>query len=157
MKFTTVLSAVLLMLTTFLASAVPLFAADTQLGDLTIAEPWARASIGVSRPVAAFFSVENKGDLPDRLIALSSSQAGMAEVHRTEMTDGVMKMKPAGPLEVPAGGRLELKPGGLHVMLMKLTEPLVKGETLSLELVFERAGRVVIAVPIYSAGAPGPE
>ena len=64
-----------------------------------------------------------------------------------------MKMRPAGPMEIPPGIALELEPGGLHVMLMGLQAPLVEGESFALTLTFERAGAVEVTVPIRSATA----
>jgi len=157
MKLTTVLTAALFVLTTLFTAAPPLAAADVEAGDLRIAKPWARATVGKSRPAAAYMVIENKGAQADRLVGISSAKAGMAEAHKTEMTDGVMKMKPAGELEVPAGGRVELKPGGLHIMLMKLKEPLVEGESVTIDLVFEQAGPVAVTLPILSIGAQGLE
>ena len=64
-----------------------------------------------------------------------------------------MKMRPAGPIEIPPGAATGLEPGGIHVMLMGLTGPLVEGESFSLTLTFERAGPVEVTVPILSATA----
>ena len=70
------------------------------------------------------------------------------------MVDGVMKMRMMmGGLTIPAGGKVELKPMGLHVMMMGITEKLVEGETLVLTLTFEKAGSVELAVPIAGPGA----
>ena len=66
-------------------------------------------------------------------------------------------MGPVGPLEIPANGSVTLAPGGLHVMLMKLQQPLTKGGQFSMTLIFKNAGRVDVSVPIYSVGASGPE
>jgi hypothetical protein len=69
---------------------------------------------------------------------------------------GVMKMRPAGPLEIPPGGELRLAPGGLHIMLMELKQPLTEGESLPLTLIFETAGEVTLKVPITGIGADAP-
>ena len=157
MRVSAAFTAALFVLATLFAAAPPLAAADLEVGDLRIAKPWARATVGTSRPAAAYMVIENKGGAADRLVGVSSAKAGMTETHKTEMTDGVMKMKPAGELEIPAGGQVELNPGGLHIMLMKLKEPLVEGESVTIDLVFERAGPVAVIVPIMSIGASGHE
>lgn len=123
-------------------------AADYTLGDLTIQKPWARASIGQAQAGAAYLTVMNKGSLPDRLIAAEGEVANRVELHTHMMEDGVMKMRQVQAIEVAPGEPAVLKPGGLHVMLMGLKAPLVKGESFPLTLVFEKAGRVEIEVPI---------
>ena len=78
----------------------------------------------------------------------------MIQIHMTEMTNGVMSMKEVeGGIEIPAGGTIQLEPGGNHVMLMGLKAPLVEGETLPLTLVFEKAGKVDVDVPVMAPGA----
>ncbi|WP_340151962.1 copper chaperone PCu(A)C [uncultured Sneathiella sp.] len=141
----------------FLASAFPAFAEPTQLGDLIIETPWARASIGMSRPAAAYVTIRNEGQTTDILTGIETTVSAMPEVHRMEMKNGVASMGPAGPVEIPANGSVKLAPGGLHVMLMKLQQPLRKGDQFSMTLIFKDAGRVDISVPIYSVGASGPE
>lgn len=127
-----------------------------RIGEITIERPWARASIGTARPAAAYFTVRNEGSEPDRLTAIASPAAGMAEIHAMTEENGVMRMQPAGPQEISSDGHLVLEPGGLHVMLMHLREPLVKGRTVSLELTFERAGTVTVDAPILGPGATQP-
>ena len=151
MKVTTALAAAFFALTTLFGAGL------ARAADIAVSDAWARATVGKSRPAAAYMVIENKGAQADRLVGLSSAKAGMTEAHKTEMTDGVMKMMPAGELEVPAGGRIELKPGGLHIMLMKLKEPLVEGESVTIDLVFEQAGPVAVTVPVKSIGASGPD
>jgi copper(I)-binding protein len=138
---------------TGLASAGEVF----RVGSIEIESPWARASIGRTRPAAAYFTIRNKGTVPDRLMAVANPSAGMISIHRTKHEGGVMRMSPAGPIEIPPGQSVTLKPGGLHVMMMKLRSPLRKGQTTELELTFERAGKIKVPVPIFGPGAPGPK
>ena len=69
---------------------------------------------------------------------------------------GAMKMRAAAPLEIPPGGEVRLEPGGLHVMLMQLREPLEQGGQVPLTLIFEKAGAVTVSAPIAAIGASGP-
>jgi copper(I)-binding protein len=128
----------------------------TRAGTLEIDTPWARASAGTSRPTAAYLTIRNSGDRPERLIGVAAPAAGHTEVHGMAHEDGVMKMRPAGPLEIPAGGEVELAPGGLHIMLMHLNAPLEEGGTLPLTLIFESAGEVTVEAPIAGIGADAP-
>ncbi len=134
-----------------------LSAAAVEAADLGVEDPWARASIGTSRPGAAYFTVTNAGAVGDVLLEVRAAISGKAEVHEMTMQDGVARMGPAGALAIPAGETLTLAPGGLHVMLMDLKAPLVEGEALPLTLVFETAGEVQVSAPILGLGARGPE
>lgn len=125
--------------------------------DVRIEAPWARASIGTKRPTAAYFSLVNNGPGPISLVGVGSPITGHAEVHRSVMQGEIMRMEPAGDIEVPAGASVVLKPGALHVMLMGLTEPLKKGEVFPLTLQFAEGQSIEIAVPIMGPGAAGPE
>jgi copper(I)-binding protein len=129
----------------------------TRAGTLEIDTPWARASVGTGRPTAAYLTIRNTGDRPDRLIEVTTPVAGHAATHAMVHEDGVMKMRPAGPLEIPPGGELRLAPGGeLHIMLMALKEPLKEGASLPLTLVFESAGEITLEAPIAGLAADAP-
>jgi copper(I)-binding protein len=128
----------------------------TRAGTLEIDSPWARASVGTTRPSAAYVTIRNTGDRPERLIEVTTPVAGHAETHAMAHEGGMMKMRPAGPLEIPPEGELRLVPGGLHIMLMELKEPLEEGASLALTLVFETAGEVTVEVPVAAIGAAAP-
>jgi copper(I)-binding protein len=66
-----------------------------------------------------------------------------------------MKMALAGPLEIPVHGTLEMKPGGYHIMLMGLVKPLKKGDEIEITLTFEKAGAVVVKVPVGDVAQGG--
>lgn len=128
-------------------------AEPVRAGALEISTPWARASVGTERPSAAYMTVRNTGDQPDRLLRVETPVAARAEVHAMVEEDDVMKMRPAGDLEIPPGGEVRLEPGGLHLMLMQLERPLEEGATVPLTLVFERAGEVTVDAPVGGIGA----
>jgi copper(I)-binding protein len=126
------------------------------LGPLEIDTPWARASIGTGRPAAAYVTIRNTGDQPDRLIRVETPVAARPEVHEMVHDGGAMKMRSAGPLEIPPGGEVRLEPGGLHIMLMQLRQPLEQGAEVPLTLVFEKAGAITVEAPIGAVGASAP-
>ena len=64
-----------------------------------------------------------------------------------------MRMREVPGIDVPANGKATLAPGGFHVMLMELKAPLKAGDTAAITLVFEKAGRIEVAVPILPLGA----
>ncbi len=98
-----------------------------------------------------YMVIRNNGDTADKLVAAKSDVSEVAELHDHQMDDnGVMRMRPVpeGYIEIPAQGSVELKSGGLHVMLINLIEPLKAGEMFPLTLKFEKFGEVVINVPV---------
>jgi periplasmic copper chaperone A len=128
----------------------------TTLGPIEIDTPWARASIGTARPGVAYVTIRNTADEADRLVGVETAVAARPEVHEMLQEGGIMKMRPAGPLEIPPGGEVRLEPGGLHIMLMQLQAPLEEGEQFSVTFVFEKAGEITVAVPIGNIGAREP-
>jgi len=66
-----------------------------------------------------------------------------------------MKMRPASALEIPPGGKLELKPGGYHVMLLDLKQPLKAGDKFPLTLTFQNAGSIIVSVDVEAMGSMG--
>jgi copper(I)-binding protein len=120
--------------------------ASFAVGDLVVESPWARES--VTRTGAAYLTVRNGGDADDRLIGVSSEVADRAELHASDMQDGVMRMRPVEAVEVPAGGEAALEPGGVHIMLVGLKAPLDEGGSFALTLVFENAGEVEVVTTI---------
>ena len=82
--------------------------------------------------------------------------AKRADIHRTQMKDGMMTMRPMGELILRPGSSVLLRPGGMHVMLMGLTAPLKKGGSFDLTLNFEKAGSLTVKVGIEKIGARAP-
>jgi len=146
---------VLMALAALSALTTAAIAEEFKSGTITIDHPWARPSIGEATNSAAYMKIENSGDAPDRLLAVKTDAAGNVMLHESRMEMGVMKMVhlPNG-VEIPAHGSAELKPLGLHVMLMGLKKPLKAGATLPLTLVFQKAGEVPVKATVGKA-APG--
>jgi copper(I)-binding protein len=139
------------------AMAGPAPAGDTiTVGDLTIAQPWARASAGKAKNGVAYMTLANKGTAKDRLVGATTPAARKASLHTHLMEGDIMKMRPVEAVEIAPGKSAVLKPGGLHVMLMGLKTPLKEGEAFPLTLTFENAGSVEVRVMVHKAGAMGP-
>ncbi len=127
---------------------------EIKAGDITIQNPWARATLGQMKNGATFVTLHNMGTEDDVLIAAEGTVAKRIELHAHTMTDGVMKMRQVeGGVPVKASSMVELKPGGFHIMMMGLVAPLKKGEAFPLTLTFEKAGKVDIMVHIEKGGA----
>jgi len=131
--------------------APPAQAHDVKAGALTIEHPFARAS--AARNGAAYMTIANGGGAPDRLLRARTDAAAKVELHTIVKQGDVMQMREVQAIDVPAGGKAELKPGGFHVMLLGLARPLVEGQTFALVLEFEKAGAVPVTVNVEKAGA----
>ena len=104
-------------------------------GKLTVVNVRARPAPLEGGNGAAFMTVLNGLDKPIRLTSIAGTVAKAIELHETVNDNGVMKMEPHPEgFEIPAGGTLELKPGGKHVMLFGLTKPLAVGEQVELRI-----------------------
>ena len=127
-----------------------------KIGQIEIANAWARASAGKTGAGAAYFEIRNHGGKSDRLVSAKTDVSRMAALHAHIIKDNIMRMARIDGLEVPAGGRATLKPGGHHLMLMGLRKPLIQGHSFPLSLTFENAGTVTVTVAILRLGARGP-
>ena len=131
---------------------------QVKAGDLVIASRTVRASIGHSPNTAAYMTIANGGSAPDRLMSASCACADRIEIHVMQEMKGMMMMNDAGPVEIPAHGKVTFHPGGRHLMLTGLKEKLVNGGQQEITLVFEHAGPVTasfnIRAKIAVDGAP---
>lgn len=135
---------------------LPALAHGYSVGDLRIGHPWTRATPPAAQVAGGYLTIENTGSQPDRLLSATFAGSGSAEVHEMTMDGGVMKMRelPQG-IEIRPGQKVELKPGGFHLMFMSLKAGLKEGESIKGVLVFERAGRVDVEFKVESMGARG--
>lgn len=99
---------------------------------------------------AAYFTLENRSDRADRLVSVASPVARRAELHESRVENGVMRMRPVEGIAVPAGGSVRLEPGGLHVMLMELSEPIAEGRRVPLTLTFESGATLAVDAEVRS-------
>ncbi len=128
---------------------------------IVVSDVWARPAAmagdghgGMGMTSAVYFVVRNRGSEADRLVGAATEVAGRVELHETRREGDTVRMVPVGAVEVPAGGEVQFRPGGLHVMLMELKRDLKAGDSFELRLRFERAGEVVLSVPVR-AGQDG--
>jgi periplasmic copper chaperone A len=151
------LKRILLGVVVVLAGASASQAADVKAGDLVISQAWSRATPGGAKIGAGYLTIENKGSVPDRLVAISGDIAGEIEVHEMAVKDGVMTMRPVGNgLTIEPGKTVTFAPGGYHLMMMDLKSPLKQGDKLPLTLEFEKAGKVAVIFDVEAVGSKGP-
>lgn len=122
---------------------------DYQAGGLMIEHPFARVAHANAKSGAVYFSIVNQGDTADRLLAAETAVAARAELHQSLEVDGVMRMQEmVDGIAIPAGATVMLAPGGLHVMLMGLKQPLAIGDRFKATLNFAAAGTVEVDVHV---------
>ena len=129
--------------------------AAAQTGQIDLKDAWARATPGKAENGAAYVTIVSP--TADRLVSVSSPAAKKAGLHSMTMDGGVMKMRPLAGIDVPANESVTLKPGGTHIMLQGLSEPLQAGKSFPLTLTFEKAGQREVEVAVEKPGAMGPE
>ncbi|MDP8917242.1 MAG: copper chaperone PCu(A)C [Pseudomonadota bacterium] len=130
------------LLAALLLAAAPA-GAQARKGEIVVERPVMRASLGQAPNTAAYVVIRNTGSAPVRLLGASCACARRVEIHRHEMRGGVMRMRAVAALTVPAGGRLALKPGHGHaLMVMGLKKPVENGTKVELRLRFQRAGEI---------------
>lgn len=151
--------------------------AEEPAGELEVTGAWARTSPAVATAGAAYLEIANGTEIDDVLLEASvapevaakvelhetivvedDGDAGMGEGSSGEMGQGetatsmagapMMQMQPVEDIPVPAGETVVLEPGGLHIMMLDLVEPLEVGDTVELTLTFEQAGDVVVEAEV---------
>ena len=123
-------------------------------GAIEIGHPYARSTASGQSTGGGFLTLTNQGDAADRLLSASAEVSERVELHSMKMEGTVMRMRQVDAIEVPAGQRVELKPGGLHIMFIGLKAPLKEGERFPMTLRFEKAGEVNVEVAIEKLTVP---
>ncbi len=157
-----------------LALAAALLAGCSSGGgaSIKVSDAWARTSSAMAAAGAAYMVIENTGSAADALTGAASPAATTVEVHETYVVESpmpsasaamgaspmpsasgtmggeVMGMRPIDRLEIPAGGTVELKPGGYHIMMMGLTQELKVGDKVEITLTFEKAGDLKVTAEV---------
>ncbi len=136
--------------------AAALVIAGPALAQVEVKDAWVRGTVAQQQATGAFMQLRAAEDL--RLVQVQSPVAGVVEIHEMKMDGGVMRMRPITALDLPASRTVELKPGGYHVMLMDLKQPLAEGETVPLTLTVESRGgkrsTVEVKATVRPLGAP---
>ena len=121
---------------------VALALASAAHAQVTIEQPWLRASAPGAKVGGGYLTIRNPGAAADRLVGASSPAAARVELHVHVKEGEVMKMREVRAFDVPANGSFELKPGGAHLMFLEIKRPFKEGERVPVKLSFEKAGEV---------------
>ena len=124
---------------------------DVTFGSIKIGHPYARATAPGQPVGGAFLKLDNQGG-DDRLVSVTADVSTAVELHSMALEGDVMRMRQVEAIVLPAGKAVELKPGGLHMMLIGLKAPLKAGDTFPIRLRFEKAGIVAVTVNVEAAG-----
>ena len=127
-------------------------AQNALVGPIKIEHAYTRATMPGQQVAGGFMKIENKSGPADQLVSVSSPIAGEVQLHEMAMEGNVMKMRQVQDISVPAGGAVELKPGGLHIMFINIKAPLTAGETVPVKLKFAKAGEVEVSMPVNVMG-----
>jgi copper(I)-binding protein len=120
---------------------------------VSVDHAWARTSVASTG--AAYVTLKG-GAAPDALVSLATPAAASAELHQSATDNGVVKMRSVPSLPIPAGKAVTLAPGGYHVMLMGLKQPLVAGQSFPLTLTFAHAAPVTVDVQVQAVSHAAP-
>ncbi|WP_426956659.1 copper chaperone PCu(A)C [Muricoccus radiodurans] len=123
-------------------------------GDISIGHPWSRPALQGGTG-AGFMPLKNNGTQPDRLLSATSAAARTTELHLGVNDNGVMRMRPVSEIVIPPGETVTLGPGGYHIMLIGLANPLRVGDRVPVTLTFERAGSVQVELAVQAQPPAG--
>jgi periplasmic copper chaperone A len=130
------------------------FAAEQSIksGDIIVSSPWVRAMLPGQATGGGYLTIENTGKVADSLVSVTSPNAALVEIHQMSMDENVMKMRQiTNGLEIPASGKVELSPGGLHLMFKQVKVPFRARDTVKVTLEFIKAGKIDVEMPIAFA------
>ncbi len=141
-----------------IAFAVSAACAAPALAQVTVKDAWVRGTAPQQRATGAFMQLTSATDA--KVVAAQSPAAAIVEIHEMRMDGGVMRMRAVSALELPANRTVELKPGGYHVMLIDLKQPLKEGDTVALTLTVEakdgKRSTLDVSAPVTALTASGP-
>jgi hypothetical protein len=107
---------------------------------------WVRGTVAAQKTTGAYMEISSARGAS--LVGAESTAAGLVEVHEMSMDKNVMRMRAVPRLDLPAGKTVELKPGGYHMMLIDLKNPLKKGDSVPLRLKIENKDKTVSIVEV---------
>ncbi len=117
---------------------------------IIVKDPWVREVPPVSKMSAGFLTIINTGTVADRLLGVSCDASESAEIHSMTQDNGIMRMRKVDSLKIEPGKKVELRPGGLHIMLINLKRPLKEGDKVKITLTFEKSGAITVKATVRS-------
>jgi copper(I)-binding protein len=143
----------------FFALAMSIAFAASAAAQVTVREPWIRATVPAAQATGAFMELVSKQDA--RLVEVRSPAAGIIEIHQMSMKDDRMMMSAVESLDLPAGKPVALASGGYPIMMMDLKRQMKAGDTVPMTLVIEQKGKkretVEVQVPVKPLSYTAPK
>lgn len=133
-----------------LLSSALLLASHIALADVNVESAYIRAVPPGQMNSAAFMQLKNQGADDISLVAAKSQIAKNVELHTHIHDNGVMRMRQISEITLPAGEAVTLQPGGMHIMLIGLTQNLSAGENIKLSLEFSDGSTQALEVPVQA-------
>lgn len=124
-----------------------------ELDDLMVEDAYVRGLPPTVSNTAAYMRLVNEGERPLQLLGATSPAADQIMLHESYEEGDLVSMRHVARAEVPAGGELQLRSGGLHLMLMELTAPLSEGDEVRLVLKFADGDSKTVTLPVRSVVA----
>ncbi|SFF84214.1 hypothetical protein SAMN05518865_105130 [Duganella sp. CF458] len=141
------------------AFAMTIAFAASAAAQVTVREPWIRATVPAAQATGAFMELVAKQDA--RLVEVRSPAAGIIEIHQMSMQGDRMMMSAVEGIDLPAGKTVALASGGYHIMMMDLKRQMKAGETVPMTLVFQGKGKkqetVEVQVPVKPLSYTAPK
>lgn len=134
----------------FVFAAPPMLGA--QRGTVVARDAWVREAPAGRAVTGVFLTLQNAGSAARSVVSGRASVGDTLELHEMKRENGMMRMAPVTSIVVPAGGTVELRPGGLHLMLFGLKKPLVPGDTVRVQLTLDDRTQVEFAAPVRKMG-----
>jgi copper(I)-binding protein len=126
---------------------------------VSVGQAWVRGTVQGQKATGAFMQLRSADGAA--LLGVRSPVAGVVEIHEMRMENNVMRMRAIPKLELPAGQAVDLKPGGYHVMLMDLKQPLKKGDTVPITLSVQgkdgKTQEIEVKAEVRELGAAAPK
>jgi hypothetical protein len=123
---------------------------------IVVEQPWARATPAGVKTGAAYMTLVNKGNGTDQLLGASTPVAQQVQFHKETEENGIARMREQPTVEIAPGATVAFKPEDMHMMLLRLNQPLKEGQSFPLTLNFEKAGKIDVTVTVAGVGARQP-
>lgn len=132
--------------------AVALGANTASAASPWVADAFAKPTIGKQKVGVAFITIENRSNMPTRLVRVDSPQAGRVELHTHQMEGDIMRMRKIDGIDLASFGKIKMEGGGLHLMMFDLKSALKVGDKLDINLYFDDGTELGVMVPVRKRG-----
>jgi len=130
------------------SSASPVEGSADVRDQLSVRDAWVAEALPGQSMTAAYMIISNQGDVDEELLSVESEVAEKVELHKMEQQGEMMRMRRVDSIVIGPGEEVELEPGGLHIMLIGLTQEVKEGDTIEFKLNFESGANLMVSAPV---------